>query len=172
MLIFIHRLGNNENKYLKKVYFKIQIMVYIPNKTKKCRVCIQLSYKLNFTTSKPLNLVTLYHNNYAIIFKMLIFSYQLGNNENKYSKKVYFKFQILVHKYWTLPGHFCVSVLWASDQHWHILKNVYFTFSVHLILNNNGMFHYLGSKVHFFLYIKLHFLFEIIYFLSVSIFNH
>ena len=59
----------------------------------------------------------------------------------KYSEKVNFKSQILVHEYWTILDHFGVPVLFASGCHQHVLKNVNITF-----LGNTGtpeMFRYL-----------------------------
>ena len=47
----------------------------------------------------------------------------------QYGEKVYFMSQILVHKYWTILGHFGVPELFASESHQHVLKNVNITFS-------------------------------------------
>ena len=64
----------------------------------------------------------------------------------KFEEKVYFKSQILVHKYWTILDHFGILVLFAFGCHQHVLKNVNITFP-----DNTGrhkMFQYLPILGH------------------------
>ena len=44
-------------------------------------------------------------------------------------EKVYFRSQILVHKYWTILDHFGIPVLFASGYNKHVFKNANITFS-------------------------------------------
>ena len=45
-----------------------------------------------------------------------------------YWEKVYFKSRILVHEHWTILDHFDIPVLFASECHQHVLKNINITF--------------------------------------------
>ena len=47
----------------------------------------------------------------------------------KWTEKVNFKSQILVHEYWTILKHFGVPVLFASGCHQHVLRNVNILFA-------------------------------------------
>ena len=55
-------------------------------------------------------------------YALEIFVYYDNIQLLKKKDKVYFKSQILVHEYWTILDHFCIAVLWASEQHQHVLK--------------------------------------------------
>ena len=53
----------------------------------------------------------------------------IKQKELELAEKVYFKYQIQVHKYWTILDNFGIPVLFISGYSQHVLKKVNVTFS-------------------------------------------
>ena len=111
-----------------KVYFKSQILVHeywtildrfgVPALfASGCRQHVLNNVNITFLTSTGTP-------------EMFQYSPILGRSSKYHSfgGKVYFRFQILVHEYWTILDRFGVPVLFVSGCCQHVLSNVNITF--------------------------------------------